>query len=334
MGFVLQRCIIKLCFVPEIINLTDIMPLGFNGDKHLIVVCGPTAVGKTALVIQLALRLKTEIISTDSRQFYNELNAATGKPDKAELAMVRHHFINCRSIKEAYSAGAYEADALALLSELYKVRDVVIAVGGSGLYFKALSEGLDHFPVISQELRKALNDQAGTVHGLNLLIEELKDKDPAYYEQVDRMNPRRIIRALEVIRSSGKPYTDFKTESAQKRDFKIHYIRLQLPREELYKKINLRVEGFVDSGLLDEVKSLMKFRNFEALQTPGYREMFEFLDGDCSLDYAIDKIKQHNRNYAKRQETWLNKMVPEPKFHPMEFENIIQYLLGRGLIIE
>jgi tRNA dimethylallyltransferase len=291
----------------------------------LVIVCGPTGVGKTAVSLQLASRWNTEIVSTDSRQFYREMNAATGKPTVEELDSIKHHFINNLSIHDHYSAGQYELEASKLLESLFTIYPIVFAVGGSGLYFKALAEGLDHCPYIPSSLKSKL-EQELIVNGLNTLLEELQNADPVYYEKVDKNNSRRIIRALSVIRISGKPFSSFLTNQVKQKSYRTIYLRLGLERPILYERINKRVESFLNNGLFKEAKQLYSYRHLTALQTPGYKEVFDFMDDKISKQEAIDKIKQHNRNYAKRQETWLNQYVGDTTFHPDDMEGIVAYI--------
>ena len=294
----------------------------------LIVVCGPTAVGKTAVGIWLAERLGTEILSTDSRQFYREMRAATGKPSPEELARVPHHFIDNLSIFDPYSAGRYEAEAGVLLEELFQRTPVALAVGGSGLYFQALTQGLDAYPEVLPGIREQLNAELES-QGLAALLEELRTGDPAYYEAVDRNNPRRVLRALEVMRSSGQPFSAWQGQPRAPKPYRVVYLRLGMDRQALYERIDRRVEGFVAMDLFGEAERLYPYRALPALQTPGYREAFDHLEGRLNREEAIDKIRQHNRNYAKRQETWLRQQVGGPVFHPADEAGIWAYLLAQ-----
>jgi len=291
----------------------------------LLVVCGPTAVGKTAVGVSLAQQWQTEIISTDSRQFYREMNAATGKPSEHERAQAVHHFIDNLSIHDPYSAGQYEIEVTHLLQSLFKQYPIVLAVGGSGLYFKAITQGLDSFPPVDPEVKSELLHEWKT-GGLEPLLIELKNQDPLYYEKVDRQNSRRVLRALEVIRSSGQPFSAFQGLGATTKPYRIVYLRLGMERQELYARINHRVDEFIALGLFEEAEKLYPFRQLPALQTPGYKEAFDFLEGKLSRVETIDKIKQHNRNYAKRQETWLRQQVGGTVYHPGDLEGIIKSL--------
>ncbi len=282
--------------------------------KELIVIGGPTASGKTSLAIETALELKTEIISADSRQFYKEMSIGTAKPTAEELSRVQHHFINSSSITEEYSAGQFEQEALAQLHKLFETNDHVVCVGGSGLYIKALTEGFDALPKQSKAIREQLNEQVNTA-GLAALQEELKQKDPEYAQSVDLANPQRVIRALEIIRGTGKKYSDLRKNQKKKRAFTTTYYAIDWPRELLYERINQRVDNMMEEGLLEEVKSLYNVRHNNALNTVGYKELFDYLAGHHSLDDAIALIKRNTRRYAKRQLTWFRR-IPEINYLP------------------
>lgn len=274
--------------------------------KTLIVIAGPTASGKTATGIELAKRLGTEIISADSRQFYREMSIGTAKPTNDELAQAKHHFINSHSITDKFNVGDFEQQGLALLHELLKTRDNVVMVGGSGLYIKAICEGFDQLPDIDPDIRERLNIELA-INGIELLQERLKAVDPDYYNQVDIHNPQRVIRALEVFEGSGQPFSSFRKANLKQRPFNIVKYGLLWPREELYNRINLRVDMMINDGLVDEVKSLLPYRHLNALNTVGYTEIFDYLDGKTGLPEAIAAIKQNTRRFAKRQMTWFNK---------------------------
>lgn len=271
--------------------------------KHLIVIGGPTASGKTAFAIRVAQRLGTEILSCDSRQFYREMSIGTAKPSAEELAAVPHHFINSISIEAAYSVGDYERDALALLEKLFEKHDAVVLTGGSGLYQKALCEGLDDFPEVPQEVRQRV-EQWYQFSGIEGLQQKLKACDPDYYAKVDLQNSRRLMRALGVYEASGLPFSSFHHAQKTERNFTPFYLFLSPTRELLYERINQRVVQMVADGLVEEARSLYPQRHLLALQTVGYQELFEYFDGKTSLEEAIEQIKQHTRNYAKRQLTW------------------------------
>lgn len=267
---------------------------------------GPTASGKTTAAIEFARYYQTEIISFDSRQFYREMNIGTAKPTPFELSSAPHHFIGQLSVTENYTAGKYANDADALLQELFKHHDVVIAVGGSGLFLKAWTEGLDELPHANENIRTDLQSVFER-NGVEALQRMLKERDPVYHAQVDLNNPRRLIRALEVCIASNKPYSSFLTQAAKPLNYRVTKIGLNPQRDDLYSRINARVDAMVGNGLVDEVKSLVGYRNLKPLHTVGYGELFEYFDGKIDLRTAIENIKQHTRNYAKRQLTWFKK---------------------------
>lgn len=274
--------------------------------KWLLCVVGPTAIGKTKLAISLAEHFQTEIISADSRQFYKEMTIGTAVPTPKELSAIKHHFIQHKSIQEHYSVGDFEKEALDRLHVLFKKHDVVILVGGSGLYVDAVINGLDEFPEIDPVIRMNLRDKYNT-EGLAYLQKELKLHDPMYYEQVDIENPHRVIRALEVCISASKPYSSFLNKKKEPRSFNSLYIGLNADRSVIYDRINKRVDKMMASGLLLEAKSLWKMAHLNALQTVGYKELFLHLDGTYSLEQAIEEIKKNTRRFAKRQLTWYRK---------------------------
>jgi len=279
-----------------------------DNQKTLLVVAGPTAIGKTNLAIQLAQKHSTDIVSADSRQFYREMNIGTAKPSTVELEVVKHHLINNLSINNSYSAGQYERDALGILDTLFKTKDVAVLTGGSGLYIDALCNGIDDFPVVSKEIREELKLQF-TENGIEYLKEELQKVDADYFEKVDLHNPVRIIRALEIYRQTGENYTHYLSnkQKPKLRPFKIKYFCLTMNRENLYQRINGRVDSMIEQGLVDEVKKLIPFQDNNALQTVGYKELFSHFNGKASLDEAVDQIKKNTRNYAKRQLTWFRR---------------------------
>lgn len=274
--------------------------------KTLIVILGPTASGKTALAIELANKLKTEIISADSRQFFKEMAIGTAKPSAEELMQAKHHFINSHSITETVSVGDFERQGLAVIENIFKTHDTAIMVGGSGLYIKAICEGFDELPTASLEIRNKLNrefEEKGFTH----LKEKLKDADPVYYGQVDLNNPQRLIRALEVFEHTGVPFSSYRKSTTNQRPFRSVKIGIDLPREILYQRINQRVDEMVKQGLLDEVKALLPYRHLNALNTVGYSELFDYFDNKTDLETAIAAIKQNTRRFAKRQMTWFRK---------------------------
>ncbi|HEX8023191.1 tRNA (adenosine(37)-N6)-dimethylallyltransferase MiaA [Mucilaginibacter sp.] len=277
-----------------------------RNDKTLIVIAGPTAVGKTAAAIKLAQHFNTIVVSADSRQFFSEMSIGTAKPDAEELAAAKHYFINSHSITESFSVGDFEKQGLALLDELFKTHDKVILAGGSGLYIKAICEGFDDLPVADISVRDKLNMQLEE-EGITPLQEKLKQVDPDYYAQVDLNNPQRIIRALEVFETTGKPFSSYRNATVNKRPFNIVKLALDMPREKLYERINLRVDLMVEQGLIDEVTALLPYRQLNALNTVGYAELFDHFDGKTSLNEALLLIKQNTRRFAKRQLTWFRK---------------------------
>jgi tRNA dimethylallyltransferase len=294
-------------------------------QKKLIIVAGATAVGKTALAIQLAQYFQTHILSADSRQFFHEMNIGTAKPSIAELAAAPHHFIGNISINDYYSVGDYERDALAKLDNIFQEKDVAIMVGGSGLYINAVCKGLDVFPDVPEAVRADLQELY-TQKGIHALQTELATADSEYYAEADIHNPHRLLRALGVCRASGQAYSSFKKKSNIVRSFSIIYILLDLPRDILYDRINRRVDAMMAQGLLQEAKNLYALRHLNALQTVGYQELFDYFEGKTTLEKAIDLIKQHTRNYAKRQVTWFNKGQEWQKISPNAVQEVIEWM--------
>ena len=272
----------------------------------LICVVGATAIGKTTLSIALAKAFDTEIISADSRQFYTSMNIGTAVPSTQELAAAPHHFIQHKSIFDTYSVGDFEREALLKLDTLFSEKSTAILVGGSGLYVDAVVNGLDHFPDIDKQIRETLNTQLDN-NGLQLLQQELMRVDPLYYKTMDTENPRRVIRALEIYRATGKPYSSFLKAKAANRNFETLYIGLTADRPIVYERINKRVDIMLENGLLEEVKKLYPHRDLNALQTVAYRELFQYFDGTLSLEKAVEEIKKNTRRFAKRQGTWFRK---------------------------
>ena len=275
-------------------------------SKRLLYVAGPTASGKTSLAIALAQHFDTEIISCDSRQFYKEMSIGTAVPNSEELAAVKHHFIQQRSIHQPYSIGAFQREALDSLKTLFKTKDTVILVGGSGLYADALIDGLDHFPEVDPAFREQLNNQLEH-DGIEALATRLKDIDPAYHQKVDLGNPHRLIRALEICLSSGLPYSSFLGNKKAPTFFKSQKIILQWDRSILYERINKRVDQMVAAGLEAEAQSLYPNKDVNALQTVGYREWFAHFDGIFDRTTTLEEIKKNTRRYAKRQTTWFKR---------------------------
>ena len=294
-------------------------------NNTLIIIAGPTAIGKTALAIKLAQYYKTEIISADSRQFYKEMNIGTAKPSQKELEAVKHHLIDSHSIFNQFNAGEFEKESIDIINNLFLNHKHVIMVGGSGLFINALRYGFDPLPVASDEVRGRLN-MLFEDNGIIYLQEKLKVVDPDYYKEVDINNPQRIIRALEVFESTGKPFSSLRKHIKKQRPFNIVMLGLNTNREALYQRINSRVDEMVIAGLMEEVESLKEYKHLNALNTVGYSEIFDYLDGKCTKDEAIEKIKQNTRRFAKRQLTWFNKSEDIKWFSPDQLEPIIQYL--------
>lgn len=298
-------------------------------DKYLISVVGPTAVGKTSLAIDLAKTFNAEIISADSRQFFKELTIGTAKPSPKEQAEARHHFIDHLSIKEDYNASKYEKDALKFLDRYFQNHNVAILCGGSGMYIDALLNGFDEdLPSADEEIRKELNERIES-EGIESLQAELKKLDPDFFKEVDLENSKRLIRAIEICKLSGEPYSSLRKGKRKDRPFQIIKIGLEMPRELLYERINLRVEHMIADGLIEEVRSVDQFRGHNALKTVGYREFFPYLDGDQSLEEAIEKVKVNSRRYAKRQITWFKRDDEIKWFEPSRNKEIIQYIRKR-----
>ena len=281
--------------------------------------------GKTDLSLELAAHYSTVILSADSRQFYREMNIGTAKPNTGQLSRVKHYFINNKSINDLYSAGNFEKDALDLLDRLFMEHPLIFITGGSGLYLNAVLKGVDNFIEVPDEVRNKLNKEFKE-SGINYLQNKLKELDEPYFNSVDLNNPQRIIRALEVCIHTGKPYSSFINKPKVERKFIPIQILINCEREELYKKINQRTDKMMAEGLLDEVKQLMPFKHFNALKTVGYKELFAYLDGSYDLVNAVIKIKQHTRNYAKRQLTWFKNQNEFEEFNPHDFEKIKAYI--------
>lgn len=275
-------------------------------QKYLVVVLGPTAIGKTAKSIALANYFNSEIISADSRQFYKEMSIGTAVPSKDELKSVPHHFIHHKSIEQKYSVGDFESDAIALTENLFKKHDIVFMVGGSGLYVDAVCNGLDEFPVVENSIREELKIQFEE-KGIAYLQNKLRELDPEYFKHADTQNPHRVIRALEVCLASGKPFSSFRKNKTAKRNFKVIKISFTAPRTTIYERINQRVDLMMQEGLLEEAKKLYPQRQLNALQTVGYKELFDFFDNKITLEEAVEEIKKNTRRYAKRQLTWFRK---------------------------
>jgi tRNA dimethylallyltransferase len=291
-------------------------------DKKLVVLVGPTAVGKTAAAITLALQWHTEIISADSRQIYKELEIGTAKPSEDELSKVRHHFVNCKSIEEVYSAGLFGRDAMERIKQLFEDKEVLILCGGSGLYIKALLEGFDEMPKINEDLRKQIIEKY-TEKGLKWLQDEVERVDPVYFSLVDKQNPQRLMRSLELNLTSGQPMHELRMKQKIELPFQVIKIGLELPREELYQRIDLRMDQMIEKGLFEEAERFYPQRQLNALQTVGYQEIFDFLDGKYDRGEAIRLLKRNSRHYAKRQLTWFKKDRDISWFSP---DDVIQNL--------
>ena len=294
-------------------------------QKTLIVVVGPTAIGKTSLAIQLAKHFQTEIISADSRQFFMEMSIGTAKPSEEELAAAPHHFINSHSVTQLFSTGDFEIQALALVEKLFAKHDVLVMVGGSGLYINAICNGLDDMPEIDLNIREQLNQQF-VDEGIEPIRKQLAELDAEYFSKVDQSNPQRMIRGLEVVLSTGQKLSSFLTSNKKERPFNIIKVGLNTDREKLYNQINHRVDVMIENGLVEEVKSLETYKNLNALKTVGYSEIFDYLDGKTDLATAIDKIKQNTRRFAKRQLTWFRKDTETTWFEPAQDEEVIAFV--------
>ncbi|MEM6719031.1 MAG: tRNA (adenosine(37)-N6)-dimethylallyltransferase MiaA [Bacteroidota bacterium] len=297
--------------------------------NYLISIVGATAIGKTALSIKLAQHFKADIISCDSRQFFKEMKIGTAVPSEAELQSATHHFIQHISIFDEYNVGQFERDAIAKLNELFEKHNIVIMVGGSGLYVDAVIKGLDDFPKVAPKIREDLNQQLAD-EGIASLQQQLKVLDPVYYERVALENPHRLIRALEICIGTGKPYSSFLKDATATRNFTAIKVGLTADREIIYDRINRRVEIMMEEGLLEEVKALYPHKSLNALQTVGYRELFEYFDGNWTLEFAISEIQKNTRRFAKRQGTWFRRDENTLWFdYEEDVENIIEKIEGR-----
>ena len=293
--------------------------------KTLIVVVGATGSGKTDLSLRLATHFAAPILSTDSRQVYRGLPIGTAQPTAEQLATAEHHFIASHELTDNFNCGEYEVQALARLEELFQKHDTVVAVGGSGLYIQALCEGMDDLPQADEELRKTLSERLKN-EGIESLLAELQHLDPTYYEQVDRQNPSRVLRAVEVCMQTGQPYSSLRTGEKRERNFRILKVGIDWVREALYDRINRRVDMMIDEGLEAEARAVYHLRHLNSLQTVGYREMFEYFDGTISREEAIELIKRNSRRYAKRQMTWFRRDEEIRWFSPEEFDSMIEFL--------
>ncbi|MDR1813340.1 MAG: tRNA (adenosine(37)-N6)-dimethylallyltransferase MiaA [Tannerella sp.] len=281
----------------------------------LTVITGPTGVGKTDVAIRLARHIGSPVISADSRQIYKEMPIGTAMPSPEQLAAVKHYFIATHSVTDYYSASLYEEEAIALINKLHRSQPDLLLCGGSMLYIDAVCKGIDEMPTVTADIRNALWQQFET-EGLTNILLELKNSDPKHYEEVDRQNHRRVIHAVEICRMTGKPYSSFRTQQPKQRPFRIIRIGLNRPRDELYARINARVDAMINAGLVEEARKLYPLRHLNALNTVGYKELFAYFDGSCSLDEAIDKIKRNTRVYARKQLTWYRNDLSIRWFHP------------------
>lgn len=298
-----------------------------NSGNTLIVIEGPTAVGKTAFAISLAQKLNTSVISADSRQFYRDLSIGTARPSLEELNGVTHYFLGHLSMHDYYNVSRFEQDVLALLPSLFSVNQYVIMAGGSGLYIDAVCNGIDDFPDPDPELRSYIKGLLRD-EGIEKLRSLLLEHDPEYYMSVDLMNPARLQRALEVVLSTGKPFSELRAGHPKEREFKVVKIGLNLAREVLFERIAKRVDQMMDEGLLDEVRSMLPYRHLTALNTVGYKELFEYLDGNVTLQQAVENIKTNTRRYAKRQLTWFKRDQEVKWFEPGQLSDALQFLSG------
>lgn len=296
--------------------------------RQLIVVVGPTASGKTDLSIALARHYNAPIISTDSRQVYKGLPIGTAYPSDEQLQAVEHHFIAELELTEEFNCGEYEQRALERLETLFETYDTVVAVGGSGLYVRALCDGMDNLPQADAQLRESLMARLQS-DGVEPLAEQLKQLDPEYYEVVDRQNPARVMRALEVCITSGCKYSELRKGERKERDFKIVKVGVTMPREQLYDRVNRRVDLMIDAGLEAEARAVLPYRHCNSLKTVGYSEMFDYFDGEITLEQAVELIKRNTRHYAKRQLTWFRRDADVEWFNPTDKEQIIKYIDSR-----
>ena len=296
-----------------------------ENPKYLIIIAGPTAVGKTSTAIQVAKHFNTEIISADSRQIFMELNIGVARPSVEELAEVKHHFIANKSIDQYFSAGEYEREVIALLDDLFKTKNVVILCGGTGFYINAILNGFDEIPQIDEKIREALNQQFKDF-GIEPLQQKLKELDEETYNEIDIHNTQRIIRALEVCIGTQQKFSSFKRKNNVQRNFTPIKIGLNISNEQLNHNINTRVDEMIRQGFLEEAKSVINYRNHNALQTVGYKELFDFIDVKTTLNESVDLIKLHTRQYAKRQLTFFNKHNDYNWFQPKEIKSIISFV--------
>ena len=296
-----------------------------SSDKTLIVITGPTAVGKTALCLDIAQHFGIPIINADSRQIYKELKIGTASPTNEQLSKVKHYFVGSLSLNDYYSASLFEQQTLEILEREFSTSNYALMAGGSMMYIDAVCNGIDDIPTVDDATREILKARL-TSEGLEILVQELKELDPEYYEIVDKQNPRRVVHGLEICLMTGKTYTSFRKREKKQRPFSIVKIGLNREREELYNRINQRVDQMMAEGLLEEAKSLYPMRQMNALNTVGYKEMFAYLDGTWTLEEAVERIKGNTRRYARKQLTWYKKDEQIKWFHPDDKEKIISYI--------
>lgn len=296
-----------------------------SSDKTLIVITGPTAVGKTALCLDIAQHFGIPIINADSRQIYKELKIGTASPTNEQLSKVKHYFVGSLSLNDYYSASLFEQQTLEILEREFSTSNYALMAGGSMMYIDAVCNGIDDIPTVDDNTREALKARLSS-EGLEILVQELKELDPEYYEIVDKQNPRRVVHGLEICLMTGKTYTSFRKREKKQRPFRIVKIGLNREREELYNRINQRVDQMMAEGLLEEAKSLYPMRQMNALNTVGYKEMFAYLDGTWTLEEAVERIKGNTRRYARKQLTWYKKDEQIKWFHPDDKEKIISYI--------
>ena len=297
-----------------------------SSDKTLIVLTGPTAVGKTAVSLDIAKHFGIPVINADSRQIFKELRIGTARPTEAEMEEVKHYFVGTLGIEDYYSASLYEQQVLELLDKEFQSHDYALLSGGSMMYIDAVCDGIDDIPTIDDQTRETMKRRLKE-EGLEALVEELRRLDPDYYEIVDRQNPRRVVHALEICVMTGKTYTSFRKRSKKERPFRIIKIGLDRPREELYLRINARVDKMMSDGLLEEVKALYPKKELNALNTVGYKELFDYLDGRWPLEEAVERIKGNTRRYARKQLTWYKKDEHIRWFHPDDKQSLMNYIL-------
>lgn len=319
-----------MCIVNSFHFKLDELPISANklisssANKTCFIIVGPTGVGKTAVAVQLAQHFDTEIISADSRQCYRELNIGVAKPSAQELSAVKHYFINSHSIYDNLNAAMFEELALGWANEIFNKNNIAVMVGGTGLYIDAFCKGLDPMPAVPAAVRQELVESFNK-YGISWLQHQVAQEDPLFAQKGEMQNPQRIMRALEIKRATGQSILSFRKPEVKNRPFDIVKIGLELPREQLYKHTNERTDGMMNAGLLEEAKALFPLRHLNALQTVGYSELFEHMEGKTSLETAVDLIKQHTRNYAKRQLTWFKKDAGVDWFSPHATENILHY---------